>query len=94
VQVVLDPAPIGIGGEDEPLAGGAQIGYLEPQSVERRLQRFVEPSLQGDRPPPMCLPKLSVKEPPASSGLAPHATGCQPPTHPPVGSVVAADPAF
>ena len=51
VEVALDAAAVGIGGQDEPLPGRAQLLDLEAQPVERFLQRLDVPSLQGDRPP-------------------------------------------
>ena len=58
VQVALDPAAVGIGGQDEPLPGRAQLRDLEAQPVERLPQRLDVPSLQGDRPPGRELPEV------------------------------------
>jgi hypothetical protein len=56
VQVTLDSAAVGIGGQDEPLPGSAQLRDLEAQPVERFPQRLDVPSLQDDRPPSRLLP--------------------------------------
>ena len=47
VQVALDAAAVGIGGQDEPLPGCAQLFDLDAQPVERLLQRLDVPSLQA-----------------------------------------------
>ena len=46
VQVALDLAALGVGGQDEPLPRRAQLRDLEAQPVERFPQRVDVPSLQ------------------------------------------------
>jgi len=86
VEVVLDSAPVGIGGQDEPLSGRPQLFDLEAQPVERLLQRFDVGLFQGDRSPARGLPrKLSVIAPAPSRGSTPQngvaacRRGCLPP---------------
>ena len=43
VELPLDPAAVGIGGQDEPLPRRAQLLDLEAQPVERLLQRLDVP---------------------------------------------------
>ena len=47
VEVVLDSATVGIGGQDEPLSGRPQLFHLEAQPVERLLQRLDVRRLPG-----------------------------------------------
>jgi hypothetical protein len=47
VQVPLDHAAVGIGGQDEPSPGGAELRDLEAQPVERFAQLLDVPSIQG-----------------------------------------------
>jgi hypothetical protein len=51
VQLALDPAAVGIGGQDQPFAGRAQLRGFDAKPFERLAQRFVFSSLQRCRPP-------------------------------------------
>jgi hypothetical protein len=90
VQVVLDSATLGVGGQCEPPTGRLQLRHLETQPVERSLQRLDVPSLQGDRPLFLVtrLAKLSVIARAASRDPAPRTSGGQPPTYSPAPTVV------
>jgi hypothetical protein len=77
VELALDPAPVGIGGEDEPLAGRSQLFDLE-----------MRPSLQQTTSSARLEGKLSVIASAVSSDRAPGRSGGQPPTHSPAGAVV------
>jgi hypothetical protein len=68
VELALDPAPVGIGGEDEPLAGRPQFFDLE-----------MRPSLQQTTSSARREGKLSVIASAASSDRAPGRSGGQPP---------------
>jgi hypothetical protein len=46
VQVTLDPAPLGIGSQDEPLPGCAKLRDLVAQPIDGFAQRLDVPSLQ------------------------------------------------
>jgi hypothetical protein len=62
VQLALDPAAIGIGGQREPLARRTQLLDLEAQLPDRLLQ-FLDPSIvQRDR----LLPTAGTAPPPSS----------------------------
>ncbi len=71
VEPALDPAPVGIGGEDEPLAGRPQLFDLETR-----------PSLQRTTSSARVEGKLSVIALAASSDRAPRRSGGQPPGAP------------
>lgn len=64
VELALDPAPVGIGGEDEPLAGRPQLFDLE-----------MRPSLQQTTSSARVERKLSVIALAASSDRAPRSVG-------------------
>jgi len=68
VELALDAAPVGIGGEDEPLAGRPQLFDLETR-----------PSLQRTTSSARVERKLSVIALAASSDRAPRRSGGQPP---------------
>ena len=68
VELALDQAPVGIGGEDEPLAGRLQLFDLE-----------MRPSLQQTTSSARGEGKLSVIASAASSDRAPRRSGGQPP---------------
>jgi hypothetical protein len=71
VELALDAAPVGIGGEDEPLAGRPQLFDLETR-----------PSLQRTTSSARLEGKLSVIALAASSDRAPRRSGGQPPGAP------------
>jgi hypothetical protein len=67
VQVTLDPAAVGIGSQNEPRPGQAQLGDLDAQLFELVAPFFDLLGLQGYRPPGRGLPRLSVAAPGTSS---------------------------
>ena len=71
VEVALDPAAVGIGGQDEPLPGRAQLLDLEAQPVERLPAALDVPNLQVIDLLLEDYRKLSVIEPAPSRGPAP-----------------------
>ena len=75
VEVALDRAAVCVGGQDEPLAGRAELFDLEAQPVERLLRRLDVRKLQGDRPPFEDCQKLSVIGAAPSRGPAPRDGG-------------------
>jgi len=75
VEVALDPLTVGVGGQEEPLSGRAQLLDFEAQPVEGFLWRLDVRYFQGDPLLPEDLRKLSVIAPAASSSPAPLVTG-------------------
>jgi hypothetical protein len=67
VQITFDPAAVGIGSENEPRPGRAQLGDLGAQVFELVVPLFDLLGLQGYRPPGRGLPRLSVAAPATSS---------------------------
>jgi hypothetical protein len=63
VQVALDPAPVGIGGQDQPFSRRAQLLDLQAEPIERFPQCFNLSSVQGERPPAGASGKLFVIAP-------------------------------
>ena len=63
VQVTLDRATVGIGGQNEPRPRRAQLGDLGAQPLELVARCFSLLGLQGYRPPGSGLSRLSVAAP-------------------------------